>query len=623
MSVFRKLSLGQSLGLAFAIVVVLGVSGLVAARYYLNEIRSDVQLLTNVRIGNLLYVSQIKEGIQARSRMARDIVLEDDPARMTALMAEQEKTLKEITDNIDTLKRRAINAEGKAFVEALERARVPYRQSIDKALQFATQGKDSEATTVLLRELPPIQAAYFKVLHDMGQYQQDQATVVANRADASVAWSVALTTVLAALMAIVGVAVSVLITRSVVRKLGGEPAYAVQVAQHIAAGDLSVPVQLRAGDNDSLLANMEAMRQKLADIVSRVRQSSEAISTGANQISAGNTDLSQRTEEQAANLEETAASMEQMTSTVRQNADTVRTTADLAGKTSVSAEKGGAAVGDVVRTMAEISTSAQKIGDIIGIIDSIAFQTNILALNAAVEAARAGEQGRGFAVVASEVRTLAQRSASAAREIKGLVEESIAKVELGGQTVDNAGQLITEVVDQVRHVATLIGEIGTATVEQDQGISQVSLAVSQLDEVTQQNAALVEEAAAAADSLNSQAAEMVALVGVFRLSGQEGAPSSAQHVSQHVSQHISQHGARRIASPAPAHVPQRAQSAARPAATPATQSAAASTAPRKPMDRTSPAKTVAIAKPRQQPKTTDAVPRAAKSSNDQDDWDEF
>jgi methyl-accepting chemotaxis protein len=250
-----------------------------------------------------------------------------------------------------------------------------------------------------------------------------------------------------------------------------------------------------------------------------VRQSSESIATGATQISTGNTDLSQRTEEQAANLQQTAASVEELHSTVKANADTARRACELASAASASAARGGEVVGQVVSTMDEITASSKQIADIIGVIDGIAFQTNILALNAAVEAARAGEQGRGFAVVAGEVRTLAQRSAEAAKEIKRLIGGSVDKIEAGAQLVGNAGTTMTAIVDQVRKVAEMITQISTASHEQTTGIGQVSDAVSQLDQVTQQNAALVEESASAADSLKQQAHRLVDAVAVFKLAG--------------------------------------------------------------------------------------------------------
>jgi len=325
--------------------------------------------------------------------------------------------------------------------------------------------------------------------------------------------------VLTLLAAALGSLVAWMITRTVKQQLGGEPSYAAGVARQIAQGDLSVRVQLAPGDTSSLLHAMEDMRAGLARVVADVRQSSESIATGASQIASGNADLSQRTEEQASNLEQTAASMEEMNATVKLNADTVRTATQLAASSSQAATGGGKIVDRVVATMEQITASSRKIEDIIGVIDSIAFQTNILALNAAVEAARAGEQGRGFAVVASEVRSLAQRSAGAAKEIKALIGESVSKVDEGSGLVGEAGSAMQDIVRQAQQVADLIGEIGAATAEQADGVAQVGDAVVQLDQVTQQNAALVEESAAAAASLNAQAARLVDLVSLFKLDG--------------------------------------------------------------------------------------------------------
>ena len=307
------------------------------------------------------------------------------------------------------------------------------------------------------------------------------------------------------------------VRRSVLGAIGGEPADAAAVASAVARGDLTVAVPVADGDTSSVMAAMRRMCDSLSQVVGQVRETSQSIAAGSGRIADGNADLSQRTEEQASSLQQTASSMEELSSTVRSNADTARQAAELASSASSVAMRGGTVVGEVVATMDAISASSKKIADIIGVIDSIAFQTNILALNAAVEAARAGEQGRGFAVVAGEVRNLAQRSAEAAREIKSLIGASVDKVDVGARLVADAGATMGDIVTQVKNVADLIAQISTATREQTSGIGLVTDAVAQLDQVTQRNGSLVENSATAARDLNDQAARLVGAVSMFRL----------------------------------------------------------------------------------------------------------
>ena len=313
------------------------------------------------------------------------------------------------------------------------------------------------------------------------------------------------------------VALGLWVLRTVLRATGGEPVEVARIANAVAEGDLSMTVDVAPGDTVSVMAAMSRMCEKLRLLVRQVGASSENIANGTEQIADGNKNLSVRTEQQASNLQQTASAMEEFSGTVKTSAATARMAAQLAGTASSVAQRGATVVASVVATMQDISTSSRRIGEITSVIDGIAFQTNILALNAAVEAARAGEQGRGFAVVAAEVRSLAQRSASAAKEINGLITQSVGRVQTGTQLVADAGATMKDIVEQVQRVTDLINEISTATHEQTQGIGLVSLAVNGLDSSTQQNAALVEQSAAAAGSLKAQADELVRMVRFFRL----------------------------------------------------------------------------------------------------------
>ncbi len=320
-----------------------------------------------------------------------------------------------------------------------------------------------------------------------------------------------------AMAVLLGLALALGITRRLTGLLGGEPQAAVAVARAVAQGDLSTPIQVRPGDSSSLLACLQSMQHALAQTVASVRQGSESVATASAEIAQGNQDLSSRTEQQASSLQQTAATMDELGTTVRNNADNARQASELAAGASAVAERGGAVVGEVVETMRGINDSSRRIADIIGTIDGIAFQTNILALNAAVEAARAGEQGRGFAVVAGEVRSLAQRSAEAAREIKALITASVERVEHGTALVGRAGSTMNEIVGAIQRVTAIVGEISAASGEQSSGVSLVGQSVTALDQSTQQNAALVEQSAAAAESLKHQAGLLVDAVAVFKL----------------------------------------------------------------------------------------------------------
>ncbi|WP_349815903.1 methyl-accepting chemotaxis protein [Curvibacter sp. CHRR-16] len=405
----------------------------------------------------------------------------------------------------------------------MKKAREAYRSTRVVLLKAADEGDKPKAFGLLLNELTTQQADMFKAMEDATAVQEKIVKEVADKAASAASTA----SMLLAIGVFVMIVLGIWTAYSVIRALVGPMEHALHIASKIAEGDLTQRVQVDRNDEvGKVLTAMSSMQDSLIQVVSKVRTSSDSVANASAEIASGNQDLSSRTESQASALEETAASMEELGSTVRQNADSSSQANQLAQNASNVATQGGQVVSQVVQTMRDIHTSSQKIADIIGVIDGIAFQTNILALNAAVEAARAGEQGRGFAVVASEVRALAGRSAEAAKEIKTLISTSVEKVEQGSTQVDQAGQIMQEVVSSIRRVTDIVGEISAASAEQSAGVSQVGEAIGSIDQTTQQNAALVEEMAAAAASLKSQANELVQAVGVFKLNGQESVRSS-------------------------------------------------------------------------------------------------
>ena len=386
-----------------------------------------------------------------------------------------------------------------------------------KVVALMQAGDRAGAEALLWAEAKPQYEQWLAAANKLIDYEE--ARIIANsqlaNKDASQFTGVMLSITLLAVL--ISIAVTVLVSRSISRELGAEPNEVRSVVQAIQQGDLTVPVQVKAGDTTSVMVAVRDMQQRFHELVSAVRDNVDQLRTTSHDISTGNQNLGQRTEQAASSLEQTAASMEELTATVRQSADSARQANQLATTAAGTATKGGEVMLQVVSTMQDIYQSSQKIADIIGVIDGIAFQTNILALNAAVEAARAGEQGRGFAVVATEVRSLAQRSAEAAKEIKSLIQTSVEKVGSGAELVSNAGETMNEIVRGVQRVNDIIGEISSAAAEQSDGISQVNVAVSQLDHMTQQNGALVGESTAAADNLRNQAQRLAELIAVFQI----------------------------------------------------------------------------------------------------------
>ncbi len=429
---------------------------------------------------------------------------------------------KETDAGLELLNKLARTAEDKTQIAKVQDARKRYAASFIKVAELIEEDRRDDAIKMMNEETFPALDAMLASIKDLVEQQKKatKETGVLAEHDINISRMLMIGLGLAAILIAAGF--SVRITGSIVRPLND----AVEVARRVADGDLTTRIQVRSKDETGrLLQALKDMNDSLASTVSQVRVGTETIATASGEIASGNADLSARTESQASSLEETASSMEELTSTVKQNAENARQANQLVVSASEVATRGGTVVGQVVETMSSIKESSRKIVDIIGVIDGIAFQTNILALNAAVEAARAGEQGRGFAVVATEVRNLAQRSAGAAKEIKALIGDSVEKVEAGTKLVDEAGTTMNEIVTSVKHVADIMSEITAASQEQSAGIEQVNDAITQMDEMTQQNAALVEQAAAAAQSMQDQAGSLSHAVSIFKLDHQ-GAPSA-------------------------------------------------------------------------------------------------
>jgi methyl-accepting chemotaxis protein-1 (serine sensor receptor) len=500
-----------------ALLMAIGGFGLYSAARINDELKSVYE----DRTVPLVQLGAVKQLMTANRLAVAAALLTPTPDFIASQLAQIDANIAEVAKQWDAYMASGLTTdEAKLAAEHAEH----HKQFVGEGLRpamAALRANDLEAAKQL--STAKVRALYMPAAKSLDALVELQVTEAKRSFETSVERYV--TARNAAIVSIVlGVTFAALLGWSMIRAMSRQFEQAVSLARAVAAGDLSVQVQVSGKDEISqLLHALRDMQQGLARTVGEVRKASDSIATGSSEIATGNADLSQRTEEQASNLQQTAASMEQLTSTVKHNADAAQQARQLSETAQHAANKGGEVVGQVVSTMEQISASSRRINEIIGVIDSIAFQTNILALTAAVEAARAGEQGRGFAVVASEVRSLAQRSADAAKEIKSLIGASVERVDAGSALVGDAGRAIEDIVGQVKRVNDLVAEISAASAEQTVGIGQIGSAVTQLDQVTQQNAALVEESAAAAESLNAQAQQLKKAVAVFRLGSADDA----------------------------------------------------------------------------------------------------
>ena len=519
-----KLTLKARLSVVGIIFILLAVGGTSIGLYGMYRSNQGLKTVYEDRTVALEQVSRI-DRLMVRNRLAlAEAVLNPSPDGLKSATDLVEKNNAEINQAWDDYMATYLTPEENQIAQkfSVDKAKL-LKEWFIPAVEALKQGK-LDTVSRLQRETDNLVKPTTEEITALRQIQVDVAKdeygLASNRY--SVLKNGLVTGMIVGLTA--ALAIGALLIRNIYRELGGEPEYAAQVVRSIANSDLTVSVVTRNDDNSSLLFSMRHMQENLLKSVKDIRQATETIANASVEIASGNLDLSSRTEQQAGSLEETASAMEQLTATVKQNADHAREANSLAESASAVAVQGGSVVGQMVDTMGAINDSSRKIVDIISVIDGIAFQTNILALNAAVEAARAGEQGRGFAVVASEVRGLAQRSAGAAKEIKSLIHASVETVENGTRLVEQAGNTMQEVVDRVKRVTEVMNEMTAANREQSEGIEQINLAITQMDEVTQQNAALVEEAAAAAQSLQDQAGRLNQIVRIFKLSANDLLP---------------------------------------------------------------------------------------------------
>jgi methyl-accepting chemotaxis protein len=515
--------IGSRLGAAFWVILLMTMASSGLALNKLSEIQRNLEVVVKENNVAGAYSHTMNDVVHNANRILPMLVLVSEEADRKKLKEELADQRQMYDVSRDALKDLPSSDEFKAMLVKLDEARALARPVNDKVFELALAGEREQALSLLLKEARPRNLAWQGLIEETIRLQDAASWKTFEEAEAGYAAARNLLIGFTAAMLALSMGLGWLITRSITVPLRR----ACDVALRVADGDLGAELRVQGRDETAqLLGALSTMQGKLTHTVARVRDNAEGVATASAQIAQGNQDLSHRTEQQASSLEQTAAAMEQLGSTVKHNADNASQANQLAIGASSVAMKGGAVVAQVVETMRGIEGSSHKIADIIGVIDSIAFQTNILALNAAVEAARAGEHGRGFAVVAGEVRSLAQRSATAAREIKSLITDSVQRVDHGSELADQAGKTMQEVVTAVKRVSDLMAEISAASAEQSKGVAQVGEAVTQMDQATQQNAALVEQSAAAAESLKTQALELVHAVAVFRLQHESAAPKA-------------------------------------------------------------------------------------------------
>jgi methyl-accepting chemotaxis protein len=514
MSMLNNLSIGKRLAIGFAVTLALSIVIAAIGVWRLQQVAGATRHMMETPLAKERMISDWYSKIDSAIRRTTAIARSSD-ASLGGFFAEESKASTAASSDLQKRIEPLISdADEKELFDRIMAQRKVYIASRDQVAKLKTDGELEQANAVFEKTYRPAAAEYQSLVQDLLAMQRGKIDAIGKQIDGISGNSRSLLTVLAVLALAFGAFCAYVLTKGITTPLSR----AVDAARRVAAGDLTGDIRVHGSDETGqLLGALKDMNQSLLNIVGEVRNGTHSITIASSEIAAGNQDLSARTEQQAASLEETASSMEELTSTVKQNADNARQANQLAGAAASVARKGGSVVAEVVGTMESIDASSRKIVDIITVIDGIAFQTNILALNAAVEAARAGEQGRGFAVVASEVRNLAQRSAAAAKEIKGLIGDSVEKVNAGTRLVSDAGNTMEEIVSSVQRVSDIISEITAASAEQSSGIDEVYKAVGQMDQVTQQNAALVEEAAAAAESMQNQASSLAEVVSVFKV----------------------------------------------------------------------------------------------------------